>query len=402
MATRTVPFFTAVSIDALGSGLFLPLSLLYFAKVPKIDLVTVGVLLSVAAAVSLPVPVLVGQLVDRFGPRAVLIGAQVVQAAAFFGYLGVTGPATLVPAAVLAAAGQRAFWSSVFTLVADVAEKSGGPTDRWFALVGMAQTAGFGLGGLLSGLLLGVGTESTFRMLALANAVSFVVAGVLLLFVRAGGPAPRTSAARGGYRVLLADRPYQALIVTNAVFALCSVFLGVALPIYVVEGLAAPGWYVGPLLAGNTLLLALSQTLAVRVVRPLSRPRALMLSGALWTVWAAGSALAASVPVGVLLPYLAVCTLFFTAAELIHNPVSNALAAAAAPADLRGRYLAIFQYSFTLATVVAPVLFTVLFTASHTLPWLALGALALVGTIAMNAVGRRLPAAEAAEPAEAV
>jgi MFS family permease len=392
MAGRTVPFFTAVAIDALGTGLFAPLSLLYFAKVPKIDLVTVGVLLSVAAALTLPMPVLVGQLVDRVGARPVVIGAQFAQAAGFLGYLAVTGPATLLVAAFVVAAGQRAFWSSVFTLIADLSARGGSPAapERWYALVGMAQTAGLGAGGLLSGLLLSVATEATFRLLVAVDAASFLVAAVLLLFLRAPRHTP-VPAGAGGYRALLADRPYLGLIATNTVFALCSMFISLALPVYVLDGLDAPPWIVGPLLAGNMILLALGQTTAVRIVRPLTRTRALALAGALWAVWATASALAVRVPTAILVPYLVVCTLCFTAAELVHAPVSMALASEAAPAALRGRYLAVFQYSFAIATVVAPGFFSVLFARAPALPWFALAALALLGAAAALLLERRLP-----------
>jgi MFS family permease len=392
MAARTVPFFTALTVDALGTGMFVPLSLLYFARVPKIDLATVGVLLSVAAAASLPMPVLTGHLVDRFGPKRVVVAAHLAQAAGFAGYLAVSGPVTLLIAAVVANAGQRAFWSSVFTLVADLADQTGGGKgpERWFALVGMAQTAGLGAGGLLAGLLLDIGTETVFRLMALGNAVTFLLAGLLVQLVRVSHERPATRAG-GGYRVLLADRPYLGLIGVNTVFALCAMFLGLALPVYVVDGLDAPAWLVGPLLAGNTILLALGQTTAVRLVRPLKRTRVMVLAGVLWAVWAVACALALAVPLAALVPYLAVITLCFTVAELVHAPVSMSLASEAAPPDLRGRYLAVFQYSFAFAAVIAPGFFSVLFTAGRPLPWVALAVLALLGAAAMLVLERRLP-----------
>jgi MFS family permease len=384
MGGRNLPFFTALTVDALGTGAFVPLSLLYFARVPEIDLATAGVLLSVAAAASLPVPVLTGHLVDRSGPRPVVVAAHLLQAAGFAAYLAVTGPVTMLVAATATAAGQRVFWSSVFSLVAELAGRDGDgkSPDRWFALVGMAQTAGLGVGGLVSGLLLGIGTESVFRLAVLANAVTFLLAGLLVLLVRVSHDRP-AGRADGGYRVLLADRPYLGLIATNTVFALCGMFLGLALPVYVAEGLSAPVWIVGPLLAGNTILLALGQTTAVRVVRPLPRTRVMALSGVLWAVWGVACALALVVPVAVLVPYLAVITLCFTAAVAMHAPVSTALASEAAPEGHRGRYLAVFQYSFAVATVVAPGFFSVLFTAGRPLPFVALSVLALAGAGAM-------------------
>jgi MFS family permease len=338
------------------------------------------------------VPVLVGHLVDRYGPKPVVVVSHFLQAAAFAGYLAVTGPVTLLFAAVLANAGQRAFWSSVFSLVADLAEQTGGGKrpERWFALVGMAQTGGLGAGGLLSGLLLSIGTETVFRLMVLGNAVTFLLAGLLVLLVRVTHDRPAERGG-GGYRVLLADRPYLGLIGVNTIFAMCAMFLGLALPVYLVDGLSGPAWLVGPLLAGNTILLALGQTTAVRVVRPLLRTRVMVLSGVLWAVWATACAFAPAVGVSALVPYLAVVTLCFTAAELMHAPVSMSLASEAAPADLRGRYLAVFQYSFAFATVIAPGFFSVLFTVGTPLPFAALAVLALLGAAAVLVLERRLP-----------
>ena len=50
----------------------------------------------------------------------------------------------------------------------------------------------------------------------------------------------------------------------------------------------------------------------------------------------------------------------------------NALAEAAAPAAVRGRYLAAFQYSFTVPGVLAPAV-VALFSVAVWLPWLVVG-----------------------------
>ncbi|WP_328785546.1 hypothetical protein OHT68_48185 [Streptomyces canus] len=91
------------------------------------------------------------------------------------------------------------------------------------------------------------------------------------------------------------------------------------------------------------------------------------------------------------IPCLTVAVLCYSAAQLVHSPVSNALSADAAPADIRGRYIAVFQYSFALATVVAPLLFSLLFDLSSAARWIALAALALVTVPGMLALAPRLP-----------
>ena len=65
-------FVTAIGIDALGSGVWMPLSVLYFVRVPNLSLLHVGVALSIAAALSFPLAIVIGSLVDRYDAKRVL------------------------------------------------------------------------------------------------------------------------------------------------------------------------------------------------------------------------------------------------------------------------------------------------------------------------------------------
>lgn len=394
---RTAPaLVAALAIDMLGSGLFMPISLLYFTRVTDLSLTTVGVLISVATFVTLPVPVLVGHLADRWSPRDLVIIAQVAQAAGFAAYGWIRGAIPVLVVSIVVATGQRIFWSSFFTLVAGLGEdgEDDRSSDRRFAMVGMVQAAGTGLGAFVSGLVLVAASTDVYRFVAIANAVSFALSAVLLLRL----PRPRSQRREdadqrelGGYRALLRDRPYLSLIAVNCVFALCSVMVGIAVPVYLVEGLPAPSWLVGPLLAVNTVLLATGQSVAVRLARPLSRVRVMVLAGGLWAVWSLVFAAAVRVPTMVLVPYLLAGMVCYAAAELLHAPTSNALASAAAPEHSRGRYLAMFQYCFTIANIVAPTFFTTLYARGPAVPWVVLGVLAAVATVVMHTLEHRLP-----------
>jgi hypothetical protein len=64
--------------------------------------------------------------------------------------------------------------------------------ERSFALVGMAQTAGLGAVGLLSDLLLGVGTETVFQLVEPGNAITFLLALGQTTAVRVVRPLTRT------------------------------------------------------------------------------------------------------------------------------------------------------------------------------------------------------------------
>ncbi len=388
----------AVGIDSLGTGLYLPLSLLYFLRVTELDLGTIGVLVSVASAAALPVPLLVGRVVDRFGPRLVVAGGQALQGLGFLLYLTVSGTSSLLIAVFVMKAGTRVYWSSVFTLIADQADAEGADAkESWFARTGMLRETGAGGGALLAGLLLAVDSSRAYDGLILGSALAFLVAAVVVVLMVPSTSHVRTAQApspqgRSGLPALLRDRPYLVLIATCTLFSLCSNFLALSLPTYVVKGLSGPGWAPGPLLALNTLLLATCTAAVSRFVRRrCSRARAMAWAGGLWVVWCAASAAAALVPSAALVPVLVPVVVCFSLAEMTYGPASNALAAASAPIESRGTYLAAFQYSFAAASVISPSLFGLLFSRNHQLPWLAIGLLAALGTLLMLRLEHRLP-----------
>lgn len=91
-----------------------------------------------------------------------------------------------------------------------------------------------------------------------------------------------------------------------------------------------------------------------------------------------------------LVGYLALVMLLWAAAEMLHGPASNALSADAAPEGARGTYLAAFQYSFATADMVTPGLFGLLYGVERVLPWVVVGCLALVASVAIRPLEERL------------
>ena len=81
-------FVTAIAVDALGSGVFMPLSMLYFLAATPLSLLQVGLAISVASAIALPAGPLVGSLVDRLGAKHVLLAGNLLQAVGFFAVPG--------------------------------------------------------------------------------------------------------------------------------------------------------------------------------------------------------------------------------------------------------------------------------------------------------------------------
>jgi MFS family permease len=385
----TICFMLAAFIDALGSGIFSPFSLLYFKVVVGLPLPSIGLALSIATMATLIVIPITGILVDHVGAKRVVLCAQILQGLGFLGYLIVTNFATLIGFALLVTIGLSMFWSAYFTLVAEIGKPE--ERDRWYGLVSAVRISGIGLGGLLSGFVAAILANNAYHLVVVFNALSFFLAAGLVLFGVHASPRRNSSEPTQGYQAIVRDRPFLLLIAANACFALCSNFIYLAVPVYFTVALKLPIWFIGVALAFNTALIATMQTFVVRWLESFRRTRSLMAAGGFWCAWCLASALALFLPRFLLIPYLLVIVCLYGLALMIHTPASNALSALSSPEALRGRYLAAFQYSFFLANIVGPGMFTTLFTVHPDLPWLVMACIAAIGGLVIYRIELRLP-----------
>ena len=89
-----------VACSALGSGLTMPFFYVYFAQVRGIPGPTVGLLFAWMGLVSFLGAPLGGTLIDRFGPRVVMIVGLIVEACAVGSMAPTTAPPTVTRAEV--------------------------------------------------------------------------------------------------------------------------------------------------------------------------------------------------------------------------------------------------------------------------------------------------------------
>lgn len=383
-------FVTAIGIDAVGSGVFMPVSILYFLMTTDLSLVQVGGVLSLASLLALPAGPLLGGVVDRIGAKHVLLAGNALQALGFAAYLVTDSFAGLTFWTVVVTIGRTAFWGSYGNIVAAISRP--GERETWFGFLGALRNVGFAVGGLVSGAAITVGTQEAYAAVVVANAASYVVALVLLLAV----PAPARTGHRavaGSWSTVLRDRPYWLLWTVQLGYCVAMMVLNVAIPVYATTVLDLPGWVTGAVFTLNTVMVGLGQGLVVRAMTGARRWRVLVLANVVF----AGSfvALLGAGRTGVVLGVVVVLvgTVVYTAGELLGGPVLGALSAEAAPEHLRGRYLSLIQLAWNLASTVAPVTFAWLLDRGSSPLWLVLAAVSLVAAALAARLGRVLPAA---------
>lgn len=373
---------------SIGSGLFLPLSLVFFVELTSIPLGLLGVLVGLAGFTSVPVPAVAGRLAGRYGARRVVVAAQAVEAVAYLGYVLAKGPLAVFAVTAVMSVGSRLFWSAIFAALADHAEDRR-RQQHWYALANIARTAGIAAGGIITGAALTIPGTRVYIVLAFLAAGCLAASAVLVLPVARSRTRTRAAAVATAQGAVLRDGRFLGLLASNVVFALSTLLLGLTVPVIIKTALSGPGWLSSVMLVGNALLIA---GFGIAGARRAGRREPFAVLRAAAVAWAAGCALlalAASLALPLAAGVLVAAVLAFSFAEILHAPTSVALVASLAPEPRRGDYLAVWQYSFMAAEIAGPVLFTTLFTVRHGAPFLAVLALNLTVIPALRILGRR-------------
>jgi MFS family permease len=374
--------------DALGTGLFLPLSVIYLTRIVGLSPTRVGLGLMIAGFLAITAAPLSGTLLGRFDARKIVLGCFAASALGFAAYIGVDSFATFVGVAIVVQFASRMERPATAVLALGVTP----PARRLDALAWQysLRNLGYGAGGLLAALALLAHGKTPFVVLLAANAVSYVVAGLLVLRLPAVRPTERQEGDAGGYREVVRDRAYVNLALLNVIMALYDSLLLVAMPLWIVTRTKAPLPLTGLLFALNTVLVVLLQ---VRTTRNIAArggiARSYRTAAVSFVVACAAFAVAAGVPAVLAIVLLVIALAALTRAELATSAGEWFLSVELAPERLRERYVSVFKTSMAVQQAVGPVLVTTLLASWGRLGWLALALLLAAGALASRRLSTR-------------
>ncbi len=360
-------FVSALGIDALGGGIWMPLSMLYFLRQTDLTLVELGLVMTIANLAVTPLVPYVGRLVDRVGPKRVMQSGNVIQGLSFAAYPFVDSMLTVGIALGVSTVGRTMFWGSNGPLITQITQP--GEREQWFGFVQAMRNAGMGVGGLLAGLALSIGTDAAYEAVVIANAASFGLAFLLMTGVTAGGRPVVKPGPAGGRAMVLRDRGYRWLVLAVFGYALTEMTLNVAMPVYFADLLGLPAWVPGAVFVINTVMIGLGQGLVVRSMTGAIRVRVVLLAisftASSFVLMYAADALSIALGTAVVL----VAAVIYTIGELMAGPVLGALSAEAAPDEHRGRYMSVVQLAWNISGAVAPLLYAALLDSGSLAIW---------------------------------
>ena len=384
-------FVAAIVADTVGSGLFMPLTLLYFLAMTDLSLVQIGSAMSVSAVLTMPGAFVIGSLVDRFGPRKMMLAGNLVQAAGMLAYLWADSLLAVALWTALLNVGRQSFWGSFGNVVTAISAP--GERELWFGFLQAVRNLGYSIGGVLAGIALQIGTDLAFQTVVVVNAVTFVVAFVLLIDVPDHRAATPDDAPVEGWGTVLRDGAYLRLVLGQFGFVAGMMVLNFALPVYVAETIDLPGWVVGAIFTLNTAMVGLGQGLVVRRMTGHVRSRMMGLAQVAFVVSYGMFVVAGWLPVWLAVALMLLGAAVYTLGELTGGPVLSATAAEAAPDHLRGRYLGLFQLSWGIGGAITPLAFTWLLDRGPTTLWWVLTLVAIVSATYLQRLPRVLPVA---------
>ncbi|MFB4306221.1 MFS transporter [Actinomadura sp. GTD37] len=373
--------------DSLGTGLITPLVIIYFTQQIEMTAVSVGLAMSVAGIGSAVLVPFGGVLVDRFGAKPVVIAAFVLAGVGTTGYMLARGFGVLVLTVLLATMADASGRPAKHAFMAQIAE--GEARNRLLAFNRSVRNAGYGLGGLLAAVVLGLGSDAWYMAAFGLDALSFFVAVALVLSITpplkpaaqhaedvAGAEGAAEPAGPGGYREVLADWRYSLLSLLNILVLLEATIFTVGVPLWVVRYTDAPKAVVGVLFTVNTLVIVFLQVRATKGLEGPSDVRPSYQRAALGMTLAVACYLAAQyVGAVAAVAILLVAVTLHSVGELSASAAEWTVSIGLARERLRGRYLAVFALGDSIGKAAGPVAVTFLLTRGESVGWLALLAL---------------------------
>jgi len=366
--------FLGVLLNALGSGLTMALLLVYLHDIRGFSNTFGALLLSFEAAVGIAVAGPIGALVDRFGPKPILlIGLSIDAIATFLWSVTTTQSMALIVGTMIAFATTMSWPPQSVMLTRIVPEEN---RQKAFAINFMLLNLGLGLGGMLAAAIVTPGVASSFEMLYRIDAATFLLYLALvasLKFDFSLTHEEKAAQSAGGYREVFRDRKFVLLAVGSlATLTFGYASLSTGLPIIVTQHLGLSPKWLGVIFGANTIAIVLLQVPVLKLIGHRRKFWVIASVGGIFAIsWAmvGVAAFLIGAAAGLL---VALSQIVFAVGEMIWSPTAPTLINELAPTHLQGRYNAIGSLQWSVSGVAGPAIAAAFFSRDLLSQWLVL------------------------------
>jgi predicted MFS family arabinose efflux permease len=374
-----------------GNGVIVPFLVIYLHNVRGISLGLAGLIAAANGAAALVSGPIAGSLADRIGARTTLVAALLIMSVAFALFPLITEAWHAFLLNALAGTGSGAFWPSQGTLLSALT-----PPDRRpaaFAQQRVTMNLGIGLGGLVGGLIASTSDPSSFTILFILDAMTFLVFAAILTRVPAPKIEPQQHESARGYAAVFRDRPFRSFILLNTLFIAASIAIFSELfPVFAKNEASVSERQIGLIFFLNTALIVIVQLPVAKWQQGKRRMSALAAMAVLFAVtWVLVLLGALTLEAGAATALFAFAFGIFSLGECLHGSVQGPLVSDLAPRPLLGRYMAMSSSSWQVGFIIGPAVGGFVLQAQPYALWPIAAAVCLIGAVWALALERRLP-----------
>jgi MFS family permease len=340
-------------IDRLGGYLIFPFFSLYITQRFDVGLTQVGILFAIFSVAGALGGILGGALTDKLGRRTMLIFGLVISGLSsllmgiidnlslFYAFAGIVG--------LVSNAGGPAQQAMIADLLPDEKRTEGYGMHR--VVFNVSAAVGPALGGLLA---VSLGYMALFIADAVTSAITALIVYLAIPETKpqlAEGQVEETLVQSvGGYGTVFRDRAYMFFLFVTTLSTIVYVQMNSTMPVFLRDqhGIDASGY--GLILALNATMVVLFQFWITRRIKGLP---AMLVMTAGTLLYAIGFGMYGF---GATWLWFAFAMVVITIGEMLVAPVGTTLVARFAPEQMRGRYMAIFGFSWGIAFAIGPLL----------------------------------------------
>ncbi|MCW2842444.1 MAG: transporter [Nocardioides sp.] len=393
---RVHRLFLGFAFSALGSGLTLPFLYVYLAEVRGIETATVGWIFAWMGLLGFAAAPVGGSLIDRYGPRPVMIVGLVVEAVCTASIGLVETPAEGFLVASFIVVGTVGLWPAATAMLTRLVPLEA--RERVYGVNFMLLNAGLGIGGVLSSLVIDTESVGSFQRLYLLDGLTYLAYIVVLVTLPRGTGAMPTpddplpgavvpELEQASWSVVVRDRTLLRIVAISILlitFGYAQMEAGLAA--YAVTVAEIPARALGWAYAANTGAIVCGQLLALRLINGRRRTTMLALCGGIWSVSWLVIAWSDAVDGWVAVAAIVLGLGLFGLGETLFAPVAPAIVNGLAREDMRGRYNALQGMTWTVGSIVGPASAGLLIGHGHPGIWVScvVGGTALAAVLFLN------------------
>lgn len=364
-----------VGFNALGGGMTMTMLLVYLHQMRGFSLTFGGLLLAWSAFIGLCVGGPSGSLIDRIGPKRVVLTGIALKVAATVAWAIVDNKSIAIVVATISAIGDSTTWPGQNVMLTRLTKPE--LRQKIFGLNFMLLNLGLGLGGLFSALIVSSNSLFSFQVLYLLDALTFLIFFLIIFSLK--GPevgkfvAEENEPQKGSYREVFQNHNILRLSLGGLILMIFGYgSLTTGIPIYATQYLGLSPKWLGIIFGANTLAIFILQPMILRRLNRFSKSIALMSVAVIWAaswIFVGAAAIVSLFIAGIM---LAVSQVVFAFGEMIWSPTAPALANELSPEHLRGRVNALMGMQWGVAGMVGPAIAGPMLGANLEMGWVVL------------------------------